>query len=180
MADWEDVARELVTERYNALVGYARVVAGSGVSAEDLVQEALLATFSRPRSLTSVAVAEAYVRRAIVTRFIDGIRRRRPQVSGNAEDLAAVAVQAGHAEAVESATDLYAALSLLAPRERACVVLRYLEGLSIKETAHVLGLAEGSVKRYVSDGIARLNGLLGTDAPTEDSVFVRVAGRGAK
>jgi DNA-directed RNA polymerase specialized sigma24 family protein len=66
----------------------------------------------------------------------------------------------------EHATDVGAALATLAPRERTCIVLRYVEHLSIRETAEVLDLSEGSVKRYVSDGIAKLNGLLGTlDGP---------------
>jgi len=181
MAEWEAVAHTLVTERFNALVGYARVVAGSDANAEDLVQEALVATFARPRDLTNVAVAEVYVRRAIVTRFIDGTRRRTPRTSSrDVADVPDLPGGTGHAEAVERSVDLHAALAQLSPRERVCVALRHLEGLSVRETAHVLGLAEGSVKRYVSDGIVKLNGLLGTDESPEDGAYMRVVGRGAE
>ena len=54
------------------------------------------------------------------------------------------------------------ALAALSPRERACVVLRQMEDLSVVETASALGLSEGAVKRYTSDGLARLNAALGS------------------
>jgi len=179
VSEWESVARSLMEQRYRALVGYARMVAGSSVSAEDLVQEALIATFSRPRGLANIAVAEAYVRRAIVTRFLDSTRKtnREPRAAKGALELVA---EADHSTGVADAATLHAALARLTPRERACVVLRYLEGLSVSETARTLDLAEGTVKRYVSDGIAKLNGLLGTDEAVDEAQFVRVAKGGVR
>ena len=58
--------------------------------------------------------------------------------------------------------DVVRALAALSPRERACVVLRQMEDLSVVETASALGLSEGAVKRYTSDGLARLNAALGS------------------
>jgi len=177
MAQWEDVARELVAARYGTLVGYARLVAGPR-DAEDIVQEALIATFSKPRGLTSVPVAEAYVRRAIVTRFLDQARRRSRAATDSVESVDVAVASA--TDLVADSLDLGAALSRLAPRERACVALRYLDGLSVSETARVLGLAEGSVRRYVSDGIAKLSGILGTEDVVDDASFVRVSRGGAR
>ena len=70
------------------------------------------------------------------------------------------------------------ALASLAPRVRACVLLRYVEDLSIRETAHILGLSEGTVKRYVADGLAALNARLGTTTP-DDSDLAPVTTEGA-
>jgi DNA-directed RNA polymerase specialized sigma24 family protein len=47
-------------------------------------------------------------------------------------------------------------------------MLRYLDHLSTHEAARALGLSEGAVKRYVSDAVAKLNGLLGTDAERDE------------
>ena len=59
-------------------------------------------------------------------------------------------------------------------------MLRHLDGLSVAETAHALGIAEGSVKRYVADGIGKLNALLGTQEAAEDHIVVRAPKGGAK
>lgn len=59
------------------------------------------------------------------------------------------------------APELRDALAQLAPRERACLVLRHLEGMSTRETAEALGLSEGAVKRYLFDAKAALALTLG-------------------
>lgn len=58
------------------------------------------------------------------------------------------------------APEVEAAPALLSPRERACVVLRHMEDLSTRETAQILHLSEGAVKRYLSDGVAALTATL--------------------
>ena len=59
---------------------------------------------------------------------------------------------------------------VLAPRVRACVVLRYFEDLTVAEIADRLQLSDGTVKRYLSDGVHGLERVLGpvdAAAPTE-------------
>jgi len=52
--------------------------------------------------------------------------------------------------------DLSAQLARLAPRERACVVLRYYDDLKVDDIAAQLEISPGAVKRYLSDGLAKL------------------------
>jgi RNA polymerase sigma factor (sigma-70 family) len=156
----EEVARE----RYPRLVARALLLTRSRDEAEDLVQDALVATFGGRARFATAAQAEQYVRRAIVSRFVDSTRRagrERLAVTAVGRQSLARPDEPGLSGAVESA------LGLLSPRQRACVVLRHLEDLSVRETAQLLGLSEGTVKRYVAEGVATLSRVLGATAPPE-------------
>lgn len=59
--------------------------------------------------------------------------------------------------------DLGKALHTLSDRQREVVVLRHLEGLNTRETAKVLGCAEGSVKVHLHRGMAGLRKFLEND-----------------
>jgi len=172
-ARWEDLLEQVVRERHGRLVGYAMLVCGSRDDAQDLVQEALIASFSGRARFTSVAQAEHYVRRAIVTRSIDESRRRTRERSAALR----LGAQPGVPVVVEVrglGSDVHAALQALAPRERACVVLRHVDDLSVRETAAALGLSEGAVKRYTADATARLDAALGTTTTDRETAAVRL------
>ena len=162
---WAPVLDDLVHQRYGGLVAYATVLCGDRGVAHDLVHDALVSTFGSRATFGSVPQAEAYVRRAIASRFYDRVR------SGGRERAAVVRLAHATPESTELRSDLLdadvaAALSRLSPQQRACVVLRHLDDVSVKDTAALLGISEGAVKRYVSDGVAALNALLGTTSPT--------------
>ncbi len=165
MSDWHDMMEDLVRDRERALLGYAYLVCGNATQAQDLVQDALVRTFSRPRPGLTAVKAEAYVRRAITSVFVDQYRRQ--QRWHKVQHLFSPGTQApDEAPHIDMSRDVELALQSLPPRERACVLLRFFDDLTIPQIANVLGLAEGSVKRYVSDGVARMERALG---PLEDA-----------
>ena len=155
---WEDELGRLMTERGPALVGYGYLLTGDVGAAEDLVQDALVRAFTRRRPHDVVSV-EAWVRRILLNLYLDAYRRRRrydqvvpllvPDEGRDAQD------------AVVDRADVAAALRHLSPRERACVVLRFYDDLTIAEVAARLGLSTGAVKRYLSDARHRLEPVLG-------------------
>ncbi len=174
MAGWAEVLEHLVRERRPALVRYAALLTGGDLrEADDLVQEALLRTFSRGRPLREVAAAEGYVRQAILRAFVDGYRRRRHWRT--LQHLVAMP-DVAPPPAAEDAVDVRRALATLRPRLRACVVLRFYDDLTVAEIGDRLGLAEGTVKRYLSDAVGELETLLGPlpDARAEISVVQHV------
>ncbi len=170
---WEPMLEQVARERYPVLVARALLMVPTRADAEDLVQEALVSTFSARARFESVGQAEQYVRRAIVSRFVDRTRRRGSErESWQRATSGAPGIVPGPGEDGLS-TELEVALRSLGPRQRACVVLRHLEDLSIRETASVLGLSEGAVKRYTSEATAALNAALGTtSAPERDAVVL--------
>ncbi|MCA5892148.1 sigma-70 family RNA polymerase sigma factor [Isoptericola sp. NEAU-Y5] len=170
MARWEDELAELAQARGRALVGYAYVLCGDQRLAEDLVQDALVKVFSRLRRGTRASsergvhpldggTSEAYVRRAILTLYLDEYRRRR-RWSETKYLVAAEEHARGPASGATARADVAAALGRLTPRERACVVLRYFEDLTVPQVAESLGLAQGTVKRYLADATTTLRGVL--------------------
>lgn len=184
MSRWEPMLERVVAGRYPQLVAYGLLLAGSLADAEDLVQDALVSTFSGRARFKTEAEAEAYVRRAIVSRFVDTGRRRTTERRLLAREGAMAVRTTVEPPAVGIDPELAAALARLSPRERACVVLRHMEDLSTKETAYALGLSEGSVKRYLADGVAALTAALdvqiGEYAPVGEAPSDLGSGRGGR
>ena len=179
MSRSDELLEQLVATRRSALVGYAYVLTGDVAAAEDLVHEALVRTFVKDRGLSGVGHAEGYVRRAIATVFLNSRRSHRRFVA-KMHLFAADELAPDVAVAVSTNDAVTRALQSLSPRERACVVLHHMEQLRVREVAHQLGLAEGTVKRYLSDAVAKLETTLGplqvseTDEESE-TVAVRSA-----
>lgn len=173
---WQDDVTALARERGPALVGYAYLLVGDLAAAQDLVQDAFVKTFVRLRAGHDLDHLEAYVRRAILNGVRDGLRRRAsftaaaPRLAerSSAQDMAGVAER----------VDLERALAGLAPRVRACLVLRHYEGMAVAEVGRTLGLSDGAVKRYLSDGRARLGALLVEEEDRDEAETVRLTPEG--
>lgn len=162
MPHWRQLLEEVVRTRRASLLGYAYVLTLDAHEAEDLLQEALVRTFARRRALEDVGAAEAYVRAAIRTGFLDGVRRRRTR-RGKAHLLADDHGRRSPDDVAVAGLDVRAALRTLPARERACVVLRHVDDLTVPAIAAGLGISEGAVKRYLSDGTRALRAVLGDD-----------------
>jgi RNA polymerase sigma-70 factor (sigma-E family) len=160
----DDVVESLIATRGRALTGYAYLLCGNIHDAEDLVQDALVKTFSRRRAGLELDSAEAYVRRSILTVYLDGWRRR-----GRWAVRLHLAAEPSSTDGPETPTgdrvDVVAALRRLPPQQRACVVLRFYEDLTVHEIAQRLAVSEGAVKRYLSMGVHSLEGTLGPVRP---------------
>jgi RNA polymerase sigma factor (sigma-70 family) len=173
MSDWATTLDSLLRERGGALFGYAYVLTGSATLAEDLLQDALLRTFRSGRGSRDLNSAHAYVKRAITSAFIDSGRRSAARPRTVTDAGVQSAPMPDHAPSSDAAADLQRALLTLPPRERACVVLRYLEDLPVASVAAELGIAVGTAKRYTADGIARLRALdLDVDLAEADTIPV--------
>lgn len=156
MARWTGLVDQLMRERGPRLVAYAALLVGRDGDAEDLVHDAIVKVFSRPRGLSTVSEAEAYVRSAMPSIVIDRARSaasRRRALSRGFE-------RAARPPDLDAGLDVRRALRELSPRVQVCVVLRFFDDLTVPQIAQQLGLAEGSVKRYLHDAMAVLAPLL--------------------
>lgn len=171
MAGQDDVVETLISTRSRALTGYAYLLCGNVEDAEDLVQDALVKTFARRRAGLQLESAEGYVRRAILTLYLDGWRRR-GRWAGRRHLVAEAPSAAGPEDGTTARVDVVAALRHLPPQQRACVVLRFYEDLTVAEIAEHLGVGAGSVKRYLSMGVHRMEALLGPVAGADSEIDI--------
>ncbi|TDB76281.1 sigma-70 family RNA polymerase sigma factor [Micromonospora sp. KC723] len=147
---------EFVTARRAGLVRVATLlVSGDLAKAEDVVQTALTRLYlAWPR--VRPETVDAYARRCIVNAATDERRslfRRREQVRAQLPDVVAVEATDG------DETRVLALLATLPAGMRAAVVLRYVEGLSVAETADAMRCSEGNVKSQSARGLERLRAL---------------------
>ena len=122
-----------------------------------------------------VAHLEGYVRRAILTLYLDGYRRRRHWL-GLRHVVARSDSVPGPESPASARADTARALAGLTPRQRACVVLRYYEDQTVPRIAEDLGCAEGTVKRHLSDAMAVMQQTLGAVTPAAAPVPTTATG----
>jgi RNA polymerase sigma-70 factor (sigma-E family) len=154
--DEEQDFREFVCARFESLRGLAYLTCGDWQAAEDAVSTSLAKLYVRWRKVDS---PHAYAQRMVVRAAIDEARRpwRREHSAG--EHLPDRSV-ADLSDTIDERLRLRTALRRIPPGQRAVLVLRYYEGLSIEQTATTLRLRAGTVKSQAARGLATLRELL--------------------
>lgn len=138
---------------------------GDWQRAEDLVQTTLTKIYVAWSRIRRDGSVDAYSRKIMVRAAIDESRRAYRRREAVVEVLPEVEVPKG--AAVEEAVDVRRALARLPAGQRAVVVLRYWEDLSVAETAAALGKSEGTIKSQSAKGLASLRRLLASDDHAE-------------
>jgi RNA polymerase sigma-70 factor (sigma-E family) len=156
------------------LRGTAYLLCGDWALASDIVQEALIRVYvAWPRLEARSSGVHAYARRCVVNVAIDRSRKH------SSSEVPAEETRFEHAgpgpdldTGVTDRQALVAALRQLAPRQRACVVLRYFEDQSVSETARLLSCSEGTVKSQTARALVTLRHSLALDdEPTDLGVL---------
>ncbi|WP_460807413.1 SigE family RNA polymerase sigma factor [Nocardioides salsibiostraticola] len=140
---------EWALARQQRFVRSAYLMTGDFQRAEDLVQEALIRAAQRWGTLHS-GQPDAWVRTVIFREHVSWWRRVRR------ETLTDQPPEGTHCTPGEAPVMVQAALALLTHKQRSVLVLRYIEDLSITETATILGVSSGTVKKQSSVALARL------------------------
>ena len=150
---------EFASSSHERMRRTAYLLCGDWHRAADITQEALIRIYLVWPHIERKDCLATYARRAVMSVVIDQARKR------SSTELPALAVDetpSAHDPAAE-VTDrlsLVQALVRLPPRQRACVVLRYFEDLSVAEVAALLGVTTGTVKHQTYRGLASLGGML--------------------
>jgi RNA polymerase sigma-70 factor (ECF subfamily) len=130
--------------------------------AADAVQEGFISAFRRADAYRGEAAVTTWLHRIVVNACLDRLRRERMPLRRTA-DLGELDVPDPHdgQGSVETRLDVHSALARLPEGQRLALVLVDMQGLTVAEAAHVLGVAEGTVKSRCSRGREALAGILG-------------------
>lgn len=149
---------EFIAARGHELWRAAWLLTGETHRAEDLVQTALMKTYTRYDG--EPKVFEAYVRTTMYRTYVSWWRRRWrgeiPTADLPEASIGTTRTVVGDDDVTGLSLDVARALAALPPKQRAVLVLRYFEDRTIADTARMLRLAEGTVKAYTHAGLTAL------------------------
>jgi RNA polymerase sigma-70 factor (sigma-E family) len=155
---WDGEFARYFGERAHSLRSTAYLLCGDWHQAEDLAQAALLKLYLAWPRLSRHDALDAYARKIVLRTFLSEHRRawrKREKLTDALPELPTE--QAGS----EQEMLVRHALSGVAPKQRAVLVLRFFDDLSVEETAAALGCSTGTVKSQSSRGLATLRKRLG-------------------
>ena len=159
-----DALAEAEFERYfrarrDAIRRTAYLMCGDWHRADDHTQAAFVALHRHWRRVRDKGALDAWMRRTLMRTVVDESRRpwRRER---STDDVVAVDRVVADPD-VTTRHVLVDGLRAVPPRQRAVLVLRYLDGLDVAATAAALGCSEGTVKSQTSHGLAALRTALG-------------------
>lgn len=131
------------------LIRFATVLVGP-VGAEDVVSTVVLRILAR-RRLDELDAPRAYLFRAVMNECKTRLNRRRTHLS---------VTELGAVPADEPQPHIFQAVLDLPPQQRAATYLFYWAGMTVAETAELMGIRPGSVKRYLHLARRTLKGVL--------------------
>lgn len=173
----------LVAGHQDRLYTIALRLLGDARDAEEVAQDALVRAYRAMGDYPAERVASLRLRPWLASITVNLARNRRRRADDRRPPLALepmldagfeltdapAANPAAIASRREAVDELAATLLQLAPAVRVAIVLRHVDGLSVAETAEVLGRPEGTVKAQVSRGLERLRVLLAESRPTHEN-----------
>lgn len=147
-------AHEALFRRHGRMaLGLAhRLLAGSGIDADDLVQDVFVTAYTRLDTLREPEAFGSWLGSIVVRTASKRLRRHRLRVRfglarSEAVDLDLVVSSAASPEVAVLLIQTYEILDRLRPDERIAFLLRRVEGLTVAEIAERMDLSLSTVKR---------------------------------
>lgn len=144
---------ELILASEDTLYHVAKTLLGNDVDCADAIQESIVKAFTKLHTLRQDSYAKTWLIKILINECYALMRREKRLVS----------LEEYHetAKEPEDYSDLYEAVRQLPTDIRICIILYYLEGYSVKETAKMLGITESAVKNRLARARNRMRRELG-------------------
>lgn len=164
MADFDDFCRSLSPR----LIGSLVLQTGDRARAEDVAQEALARAWLRWDEVAMMGNPNGWVFTVAFNLARDGRRRQASESRANLRSISGTDT-VGTDSDVADRVALEGALREMPHRQRSVIALRYYAGMSVAETAQVMGCAEGTVKSLTSAAVSKLRTILRIDLPADET-----------
>ena len=151
--DRAGVLSELFDQNFTSLRRLAFALLGDASAADEVAQDAFVRLYASWHRRDELEHPPSYLRKIVLN--LCRTRGRRAKLQRDKEPMLRRDDAAADPD-VALRLDVWRALEKLPHRQRACVVLRYLEDLSDADVAHVLDCSVGTVKSQLHKARAKL------------------------
>ncbi|MFE2210534.1 RNA polymerase sigma factor [Streptomyces canus] len=153
-AEGDEAAFAVLVQRHApALIRLATSLLGTAAEAEDAVQDAFLSAWRRLPEFQGRAAFGTWMYRIVTNRCLNVLRARRPvaplEAAGEVPAAEHTVSPARITEGRDAVRELRDALDLLSAEQRACWVLRELDGRSYEFVADAVGISQEAVRARV-------------------------------
>ena len=173
MARDESALREAIDLYGDVVFGMAKRVLVEPTMAEEVAQDAFLALWRRPGAFDPERGSlKTFLAMMARNKAIDLVRREesvRRRTDALVSEMEVTPAQHRFDDAFDERAELDAALARLSDVQREAITLAYFGGRTYREVASELGIAEGTAKTRLRDGLMKLKSALGeTRAEAQD------------
>lgn len=142
----------LVSAEQESLRRFLLSLCNDAALADDIAQDALVNAYVASASFRGAARFSTWLFRIAYNCFIDRMRGRRLQTAPLDTPAARAVPGPEAADGRFRHEDLHRAIGMLPDKERAALLLFYMEDKPVKEVADILEMPAGSVRAYLTRG----------------------------
>ncbi|MDQ3953741.1 MAG: SigE family RNA polymerase sigma factor [Actinomycetota bacterium] len=153
------VLSELFDQNFSSLRRLAFALLGDASAADEVAQDAFVRLYASWQRLDELDHPPSYLRKIVLN--LCRTRGRRAALQQRSQPLVGQGDVASDPD-VALRLDVWRAIERLPQRQRACVVLRYLEDLPEADVAQLLECSVGTVKSQLHKARAKLEAALGS------------------
>jgi RNA polymerase sigma-70 factor, ECF subfamily len=152
----QDDFTAMLDEYGPSVLSLLRRLTGNRHDAEDLFQESAVRVWRALNDRPGLRNRRAWVMTIAYHVFVDHRTRRRLPTAAADQVPDEENCPAKRAEVTEEACRVKAAIAALPVAVREVIVLHYIGGLSLRETAHAMGITPGTVKSRLNTALKEL------------------------
>jgi RNA polymerase sigma-70 factor (ECF subfamily) len=160
----EDAQRAIIERFENRVAATITGILGSGPEVEDVGQETFVQFFRSLHRFRGDSAIGTYITRIAINLSLNELKRRKRYAGfpdGEIPESASPVARRDQESAADIKRIVRDGLGQLRPEFKTVLVLRLIDGFSTKETAEMLGVAEGTVLSRLARGQAKLRKIIG-------------------